>query len=162
MESSTIVVGQTLSDRFAAAQMDAVVGPLVTVTPVPVRVDAGTTGRALVRELGALQRAGAEYRHVPLGRVRQILRRPTERPVFPAMFVVHVEAEDREDGRGLWGAPTVVGVQVEHALALNVEVRKGGGVAFDLWGDSSVVYVWCGGLVALMLTCALVLLRNCG
>ena len=95
----------------------------------------------LVRELNELQRASARYRHIPAGRIRAALQRPAERPLFPAMFVVHVEPEDVAEGSGLWGPPSVVGVQVEHALALNVEVRRGGRIFYDIWGDRATMYV---------------------
>jgi ferricrocin synthase len=144
METNSVVLGQTLSDRSAAPRLGSTIGPLVSVVPIPVSLNSTTTGRSLVKDLAQRQQSSFTHRHIRLGQVRQILQRPAHQLLFPAMFVVHVEPEVTQDYQSsvrLWGDSEIFGVHVEHSLALNVEVRKGGRVYLDLWGNSHVMYV---------------------
>lgn len=144
LETSSVVFGETMSDRLTTSRLASALGPLVTVTPVPCKISDGKTCRALVGELKTLYESSLPYRHVQLSKIKKALKRPNDQPVFATMFVVHVEGDDEDapSGARLWDrAKDVVGVAVEHALALNVEVRKEGKIELDLWGNHNFVYV---------------------
>lgn len=120
-------------------------GPLITATPVVCHIGDGKTARTLVKQLTESYGISLSYRHVQLAKIKTALKRPKDQPVFPAMFVVHVEGDSEDESRvadQLWRRQKeAIGVTVEHTLALNVEVRCNGKIDLDLWADSSVMYV---------------------
>lgn len=145
LETSTVVFGETTSDRLRAPSLGAVYGPMVVAAPVPCQLAEDTTCRTLVAELTKVYNASLPYRHVQLAKIRQALKRPSNQAVFESMFVVHVESDSEDSmqqAKPIWTRhPDVVGLSVEHALALNVEVRKTGSIELEIWANENVMYV---------------------
>lgn len=143
LETNSIVFGETTSDRLRAPTLGSVYGPMVVAAPVPCQLGGDVTCRTLVSELSQLYDSSLPYRHVRLAKVRQALKRPSEQPVFGSMFVVHVEgdsADNAHDEKQIWTRhPNVVGLFVEHPLALNVEIRKSGAIDLEICASENVV-----------------------
>ena len=120
------VFAETLSDRVLDAEMAEVVGPFISVVPVPFH--AKGTVRELFDEQNRTYERSWTHRHVHPREVRVALKRAPGQSVYPAVFTFHPSSgggsssrtpiwEEREDELGL---------NVEHSFALNVSEESDG------------------------------------
>ncbi|EJD34016.1 acetyl-CoA synthetase-like protein [Auricularia subglabra TFB-10046 SS5] len=135
-EAQRVVFGETLSARRDAPAL----GPLLSVSPVPLDVGELATARTAVAALVKLAEESVGRRGVPVSVYRECLMRGKDKSAWDAMFVLHPETEEDDDGEApLWRlVPNVVPLYVEHGRALNVELRKGR-VELDIWADSALI-----------------------
>jgi len=120
LESSNIVIGETLSERIQDATLSSTIAPLLSVVPVPIQTHA--TSRQILERQVRLSRGVWKHRHILPTTVRKILQRPQSGALYPAMFVFHPNSEDASDVLSvIWTATQdIVGLSVEHGLALGV------------------------------------------
>ncbi|EJD35974.1 acetyl-CoA synthetase-like protein [Auricularia subglabra TFB-10046 SS5] len=135
-EAQRVVFGETLSARRDARAL----GPLLSVSPVPLDVGELATARTAVAALVKLAEESVGRRGVPVSVYREALMRGKDKSAWDAMFVLHPETEEDDDGEAaLWRlVPNVVPLYVEHGWALNVELHKGH-VELDIWADSALI-----------------------
>ncbi|KAI9742124.1 MAG: NRPS [Cirrosporium novae-zelandiae] len=126
LESPAVVFTEVLSDRLQHPSLENTVAPLITTTPVPVQVR--DTARGVIQELTRLSNEALDYRHVSPGFIRRILQKPASNPLYPAAFTLHPDHNDEQSAvEAIWSEyEDIVGLQVEHPLALNVYPSKNG------------------------------------
>ncbi|KAI4176759.1 MAG: hypothetical protein LQ343_000852 [Gyalolechia ehrenbergii] len=141
LETHEIVFGETWSARGEASSLSEVVGPLVTVIPVPFR--AQSTFREMLRCLADFQTRSKAHRGVHPRQIRKILGKFQTGALYPAIFnFVPDAAEQRQEGDSpLWQRiGDIVELNVEHAIALNIFVSRNSTLQFELtaarqWND---------------------------
>jgi hypothetical protein len=92
LESSNIVIGETLSERIQDVTLSSAIAPLISVVPVPIQAHA--TSREILESQARLSRDVWKHRHILPTTVRKILQRPQSGVLYPAMFVFHPNSED--------------------------------------------------------------------
>ncbi|KAJ8067443.1 hypothetical protein OCU04_004789 [Sclerotinia nivalis] len=124
-----IVIGEVLSQRLAASSLEDIVGPLVSLTPVPIFTSG--TAREIVIKHDSMNVAAYKHRDANPGMLRKLIGRPKSQPLYPAVFVFHPRSTESEQKHELWTEiEDFLGLNVEHDLTLNVEENATGG--FDL------------------------------
>jgi len=136
-ETSKVVFGETLSARRNASA----VGPLLSVTPAAINLMDGATASTAVKELARLSIDAVPHRGVQLRSFRDALARPAGKNLWDTMFVLHPDAGEEHDYRGLWSIQRdVAPLYVEHGWALNVELHRDR-VELEFGADSGVMCV---------------------
>ncbi|KAL9032018.1 MAG: hypothetical protein Q9196_000031, partial [Gyalolechia fulgens] len=133
LETHKIVFGETWSVRSEASSLSEVVGPLVTVIPVPFQAQG--TLREMLRCHADFQTQSKAHRGVHPRQIRKILRRSETGALYPAIFnFVPDAAEQKQVGDPpLWHRmEDIVELTVEHALALNIFVSRNNTLQFEL------------------------------
>ncbi|EDO03704.1 hypothetical protein SS1G_06185 [Sclerotinia sclerotiorum 1980 UF-70] len=124
-----IVIGEVLSERLAASSLEDIVGPLVSLTPVPIFTSG--TAREIVVKHDSMNVAAYKHRDANPGMLRKLIGRPKSQPLYPAVFVFHPRSTESEQRHEFWTEiEDFLGLNVEHDLTLNVEENATGG--FDL------------------------------
>ncbi|KAL1969365.1 hypothetical protein VTN77DRAFT_9558 [Rasamsonia byssochlamydoides] len=117
------VFGETLSDRVLDSTLEDVMGPLISVVPVPFKLKG--TARELIAEQQRLSVESWKHRHIHPRQVRKILMRPRGQALYPGLFTFHpLNEENRQPSSScprLWSElDDPIGLNVEHLMALNV------------------------------------------
>ncbi|THV48912.1 hypothetical protein BGAL_0221g00110 [Botrytis galanthina] len=124
-----IVIGEVLSERLASPSLEDIIGPLVSLTPVPIFTSG--TAREIVSKHDSMNIAAYNHRDANPGMLRKLIGRPKSQPLYPAVFVFHPRNTESEYKHELWNEiEDFLGLNVEHDLTLNVEENSNGG--FDL------------------------------
>ncbi|KAK6597222.1 hypothetical protein QC760_009075 [Botrytis cinerea] len=124
-----IVIGEVLSERLASSSLEDIIGPLVSLTPVPIFTSG--TAREIVSKHDSMNIAAYSHRDANPGMLRKLIGRPKSQPLYPAVFVFHPRNTESEHEHELWNEiEDFLGLNVEHDLTLNVEENAHGG--FDL------------------------------
>ncbi|TGO63538.1 hypothetical protein BCON_0012g00280 [Botryotinia convoluta] len=124
-----IVIGEVLSERLASSSLEDIIGPLVSLTPVPIFTSG--TAREIVSKHDSMNIAAYNHRDANPGMLRKLIGRPKSQPLYPAVFVFHPRNTESEHKHELWNEiEDFLGLNVEHDLTLNVEENANGG--FDL------------------------------
>ena len=121
LETNSVVFGETWSTRIDEFALADVVGPLLTVLPVPFRAQ-GSAREALIAQ-SHLQREIRDHRSIHSQVVRKLLGRSEKQPLYPAVFNFLPDLrEDTRDGcSSMWNkVDNIVSLTVEHPLALNI------------------------------------------
>ena len=132
------VFGETLSDRVLHSSLENIVGPFISVVPVPFR-QSGT-----VREFLNLQHSlsvqARKYRHVHAREVRKHLNLPRGQTLYPGIFIFHSGEDGAHSSSGLWKElEDEAGLHVEHPMAFNAFEDSAGGIAMEAFVDSLVM-----------------------
>jgi hypothetical protein len=136
-----VVFGENLSFRMGNVGLASAIAPLITTTPVPVKMSADTTARDLVTELARLSTSSVRHRFVSMRCIRRAIRRPLEQPLFSSLFVVNpMEGPDQNVGKVWRRLDMVAGLDVEHPLAVNVYVGAKD-VTLDVSASTDIMYV---------------------
>ncbi|KAL8944651.1 MAG: hypothetical protein Q9216_000348 [Gyalolechia sp. 2 TL-2023] len=133
LETNGIVFGETWSARGEASSLSEVVGPLVTVIPVPFQAQG--TFREMLQFHADFQTRSKAHHSVHPRQIRKILRRSETGALYPAIFnFVPDTVEQRHDGNSpLWERlADTIEPHVEHAIALNVFISKNNTLQFEL------------------------------
>ncbi|SMR50473.1 unnamed protein product [Zymoseptoria tritici ST99CH_1E4] len=150
LESKYVVIGETLDQRIQDTKLQSVIGPLIVTVPIAVRIDLSTADffSSLSRETNA---AMQDLYHMQPAALRKTLGISSDQPLYPALVVFHPrmgDDETKDDAKNTTSSKffdemeDVVGLSVEHSLALNIfEGEPGNGYTFELSGDSSVISV---------------------
>ncbi|KAM0796692.1 hypothetical protein BDR22DRAFT_917471 [Usnea florida] len=128
LETDSVVFGETWSTRIDEFALADVVGPLLTVLPVPFRAQ-GSARQALIAH-SHLQRESRDHRSVHSQVVRKLLGRSERQPLYPAVFnfLPDLSGDRRNGCSSMWNkVDSIVSLAVEHPLALNV-AQTGTGV----------------------------------
>ena len=121
-----IVIGEVLSERLASSSLEDIIGPLVSLTPVPIFTSG--TAREIVSKHDSMNIAAYSHRDANPGMLRKLIGRPKSQPLYPAVFVFHPRNTESEHKHELWNEiEDFLGLNVEHDLTLNVEENANGG-----------------------------------
>ncbi|KAF7889090.1 hypothetical protein EAF00_009390 [Botryotinia globosa] len=124
-----IVIGEVLSERLASSSLEDIIGPLVSLVPVPIFTSG--TAREIVSKHDSMNIAAYNHRNANPGMLRKLIGRPKSQPLYPAVFVFHPRNTESEHKHELWNEiEDFLGLNVEHDLTLNVEENANCG--FDL------------------------------
>ena len=144
LETDKVVFGETWSARGEAAGLADVVGPLVSVVPVPFKA-VGTMREILKTQL-AFGKESKEYYGVHPKTVRRILGRQDGEALYSAVFNFVPDGgamgeKIEEGGKGaLWERmEDMVGLEVEHTIALNASVIDAERVEMELTAKKSAI-----------------------
>ncbi|KAL4746543.1 hypothetical protein BDW72DRAFT_33643 [Aspergillus terricola var. indicus] len=140
---SGTVFAETLSDRVFDSSLESVVGPFISVVPVPFRVEGDTTVREVLTEQHRLSLQSWKHRHVHARDIRKALNRQRGEPLYPAVFNFHVldESKDKKIAElpSLWNElEDQIGLHVEHPMAMNVFQLPGGNMTLEASSDSRI------------------------
>lgn len=130
MGTGKVVFGETLSLRTGNASLEGTIAPLITTSPVIALITEETTPRTLITDLSELSVRATPHRLVTSQKVRNVLQRPIDLPVFPAIFVMYIDTDDGESlpalspSEMLWTDSSTAALDVEHPLAVNVYVDE--------------------------------------
>lgn len=120
------VFAETLSDRVLDADMAEVIGPFISIVPVPFHA------KGTVRELFDKQNRTYErswtHRHVHPREIRMALKRAPGQSVYPAVFTFHPSSDGGSSSRtAIWEQrEDELGLNVEHSFALNASEETDG------------------------------------
>ncbi|KAL4972343.1 hypothetical protein BDW66DRAFT_7520 [Aspergillus desertorum] len=137
------VFAETLSDRIFDPSLESVVGPFISVVPVPFQIKGNMTVREVLAEQDRLSVQSWTHRHVHATDIRKALRRHGGEPLYPAVFNFRVLDEPKDqksaDLPGLWiELEDQIGLHVEHAMALNAFQSPGGKMTLEASSDSRI------------------------
>ena len=138
LETDRVVFAETWSNRFDDFTLADVVGPLMTVLPVPFR--AMESARQVLVAQSSFQRESRGHRSIHSRVVRKLLGRSENRVLYPAVF--NFLPDLREDSLNscfsIWKKMNnVVGLTVEHPLALNVVQAANGALEMEILANKS-------------------------
>ncbi|KAL8704289.1 MAG: hypothetical protein Q9201_002543 [Fulgogasparrea decipioides] len=154
LETDNVVFGETWSARSEASALMDVVGPLVSVLPVPCRA------QDTMQEI--CERINLSQKHPMMhpSKLRRILNRSEEEKLYPTIFNFVPEPIE-EDGNGSalrWRKMAdIVELSVEHSIAFNVTVSNDDMLKFDLtavkqWTDQEHLHILADQINALLLS----------
>lgn len=121
LETDKVLFAETWSNRTGDFTLTDVVGPLMTVLPVPFHA-LGSAREALIAQSN-IQRESRAHRSVHSRVIRKLLNRSEGQILYPAVF--NFLPDLREDNQNgcchMWNEmENIVGLTVEHPVALNV------------------------------------------
>ena len=137
LETDKVVFGETWSWRSESSMMVDMVGPLVTVLPVPFH-SSGTL-REIVLRHWKFQRQSNAHHTVHPQVIRRILDRSEHSPMYPAIFNFILPSQDQvhDDPDCLWDRMNLdLGINMEHALAFTASLASDGAVDFEFRAKS--------------------------
>ncbi|KAK2764280.1 NRPS [Arachnomyces sp. PD_36] len=135
-----VVFGETLSDRLLDPALEDVVGPLISVVPVPFQAQG--TCRDLLTEQAKFSMETFKHRHTPAREIRKLLKRPRESALYPALFTFHPSqnSEFQSSNAPLWSeCEDEIGLTVEHPMALNAFQGEDGKVVLKVSSQASLM-----------------------
>ncbi|PQE11447.1 nonribosomal siderophore peptide synthase protein [Rutstroemia sp. NJR-2017a WRK4] len=136
-----IVMGEVLSERLLDSKLDDVIGPLVSLVPVPISTS-GTVKDILLKH-DSINMGAFQHRHANPGMLRKLIKRPKQKSLYPAVFVFHPHTPDSRDENDLWiDVEDFLGLNVEHDLTLNVEQQVDGGLLLEVSVEASVLDIY--------------------
>ncbi|KIY67738.1 putative peptide synthetase [Cylindrobasidium torrendii FP15055 ss-10] len=125
MHTDKVVFGETLSLRIGNPTLETAAAPLITTTPVVARVAEDVSVGSLIKDLADLANRSASSRLVSSQKIRKVLQRNLDQPVFPVIFVMYFDTENADgsklkESEYIWSAPSIATLSVEHPVAINV------------------------------------------
>lgn len=139
LETDSVVFAETWSSRIDDHILANVVGPLMNVLPVPFRA-LGSVRQALIAQSSFQKESGA-HRSIHAKAIRKFLGRSEHQVLYPALFnfLPYME-EDSRKSSSLWTrADTLIGLSVEHPLALNVAQATNGILELEISASRGVI-----------------------
>ncbi|KAL4794205.1 hypothetical protein BDV19DRAFT_199997 [Aspergillus venezuelensis] len=133
------VFAETLSDRVLDSSLESIVGPFISVVPIPFRPDG--TVRNVLKEQYRVSAQSWKHRHLHARDIRKALQRPRGEPLYPAVFNFHAANEKKEDRSlpDLWQElEDQVGLHVEHPMAMNVFQNPNSALTLEVSSDSRI------------------------
>lgn len=126
------IVGETLSDRVLSPTFEDIIGPLISVVPIPF-IMRGTV-RELLAEQQRLSIEAWKHRHVHPRQVQKILGRQRGEALYSGIFTFHPSIKnDQSQSSPLWREQEdIIGLSVEHPMALNVFHRPDDSIVLEL------------------------------
>ncbi|KAI9805165.1 MAG: NRPS [Sarcosagium campestre] len=140
LESQNVVIAQVFSDRISDSRLENVIGPLISVLPMAYSI--GESTHILLDKQARFLSEAWDHRSVKANMIRKMLKVPQDRPLYPAMFAFNPSNDRPEDSdhSQLWiMSEDLVGLTVEHPVALNVEVTSDGDVQLAFSADPNTM-----------------------
>ncbi|PLB33914.1 nonribosomal siderophore peptide synthase SidC [Aspergillus candidus] len=134
------VFAETLSDRVLHPDLEDGVGPLISVVPVPFHPEG--SAREVLAEQQRLSSQTWKHRHIHAREVRKMLQRPRGEPLYPAVFNFQVMNEETQQSSQstMWRElEDLIGLHVEHPMALNVFQHTNDAIVVEAWSDSRIM-----------------------
>lgn len=135
LETDKIVFRETQSWRGSDPALVDVVGPLVTVVPVPFQVQAQGALQDVLRQCSAFQEQSKEHYSVHPRTIRKFLNVSEEKALYPAIFNFLPFSGEQKDGDScrFWeDMDFALGFHVEHAIALTALLSMDDVLTFEL------------------------------
>ncbi|KAL8867502.1 MAG: hypothetical protein Q9174_005624, partial [Haloplaca sp. 1 TL-2023] len=130
LDVDATVFAETWSDRIDDPELFDTVGPLTSVSPVPFR--AICTAREALVSQSQFQQKSRPHRSVHGRVIRNLLGRHEDQSLYPAVFNFLLDSGE-DSTSSLWTkADDILGLAVEHPLALNVIPSSDGVVRLEL------------------------------
>ena len=133
LEADKIVFGETWSARGESSSLVDVIGPLISVVPVPFK--AHGTLRDMLQRDAEFQKISTAHRIVHPLSIRKLLRRSKDEVLYPAIFNFVPDSSQQKESASheLWQqTEDVVGLFVEHAIAFNASITNNGVLELEL------------------------------
>ena len=133
LETDSVVFAETWSNRNDDSKLADIVGPLLTVIPVPFRA-IGSAREAFSAQT-KLQSQSRAHRSIHPRFIRKLLGRSEHQPLYPALFnfLPSLKEDNRKDSSPMWNEiDSLVGLTVEHPLALNVVQTTSGVLEIEI------------------------------
>ena len=133
LETDRVVFAETWSSRIDDSRLADIVGPLLTVLPVPFR-SIGSARETFAAQ-SKFQSQSRAHRSIHPRFIRKLLGRSEHQSLYPALFnfLPHSREDNRTDSSSMWNKiDSVVGLTVEHPLALNVVQAAGGALEIEI------------------------------
>ena len=140
LETDRVVFAETWSNRVEDFKLADIVGPLLTVLPVPFR--AIGSAREAFSAQSKFQNQSRAHRSIHPRFVRKFLGRSEDQSLYPALFnfLPRSREDNRTDSSSMWNEiDGAVGLTVEHPLALNVVQAAGGVLTIELLANRFVM-----------------------
>ena len=134
------VFAETLSDRVLHSDLEDGIGPLISVVPVPFHPEGNV--QEVLAEQQRLSSETWKHRHIHAREVRKMLQRPRGEPLYPAVFnfqVVNEEAQQSSQSSMWRELEDLIGLHVEHPMALNVYQHTNDAILVEAWSDSRIM-----------------------
>ncbi|KAN0064563.1 hypothetical protein ACQY0O_002191 [Thecaphora frezii] len=145
LDSDHVIIGDSVSGRSAAAELEQVVGPVLATLPVAVFLKGGRTVAETAKEVDAFHRSVFASQHTHIASLRKLLELPAGQPLFHSVFVFEPAADDDSDttnvGEAALGLKRIadLAVATEHALAVEVQPNADGSIRIGVsWQRSQV------------------------
>lgn len=137
LEAEGVVFAETWSNRIDNPTLANVVGPLTTVLPIPFR--AIGSAREALNAQSLIQKFSTTHRSIPGSIIRKLLNRPRHQSLYPALFNFLPDSSE-PDLSTLWTkTDSIIGLTVEHPLALNVTPKADGVVELELLANPNAI-----------------------
>lgn len=140
LETERVVFAETMSNRIDDFTLADVVGPLMNVVPVPFH--ARGSGREALIAQSDLQMQSKAHRSVHPRVIRKLLSRSESQVLYPSVFNFLPELRD-DSQNGLcpmWNKmEDIVGLTVEHPVALNVTQLANGTLKMEISASQTVM-----------------------
>lgn len=136
LESSKVVIGETLSERVFLPGLQDVIAPLIAVVPLTISNEG--TGREILKKMDSFIKISRQHQGIDPINVRKFLHRPQGSPLYPAIFVFHPEGHAPEDDE-LEAEYDLTDLNVEHTLALNVHCRSSPQFSIEVFANKTKV-----------------------
>ena len=133
LETDSVVFAETWSTRINDSTLADVIGPLMTVVPVPFRAS-GSAREALAAQSN-FQRESRAHRSIHSQVIRKLLSRSETQVLYPAVFNFLPDMQEYSQNccSSLWNkADNIVSLTVEHPLALNVAQAANGVLEMEI------------------------------
>ena len=137
LERETIVFAETWSHRTGHASLSDVIGPLITVLPVPFRVFGSV--RDTVYAQTQLQQQCRAHASVHPRVIKKLIGNNEGSSLYPALFNFLPNVADEAPDH-LWTKAEVdVGLTVEHPMALNASLLPTGGLEIEFVASTKIM-----------------------
>lgn len=137
LDSPSILLGDSISGRAIAADLENVFGPLHATIAVPIQVDPGISRRQMVDAVDEFHKSVLTQQHMPLSFVRKQLGISADEPLFQSIFVF--EASSSSAANPLLKHVEDLELSVEHPLAVEVLAIGDETLSLGLVYDDSVL-----------------------
>lgn len=142
LETDNVVFAETWSARTEFLSLAEVVGPLITVLPVPFRAQ-GSAREMLTRQ-SEFQRESRAHRSIHSRVIRKLLGRPETQVLYPAVFnflpeLIENDLSGRRDPPPWTKMDDFLGLTVEHPVAINFAETTTGFLRLELLASELVM-----------------------
>ena len=142
LETDNVVFAETWSARTEFLSLVEVVGPLITVLPVPFRAQ-GSAREMLTRQ-SEFQRESRAHRSIHSRVIRKLLGRPETQVLYPAVFnflpdLIENDLSQRRDPSPWTKMDDFLSLTVEHPVAINFAETTTGFLRLELLASELVM-----------------------
>lgn len=140
LEIERVVFAETWSSRIVDVALADVVGPLTTVLPVPFHA-LGSAREALIAQ-SQLQLHSRAHRSIHPRVIRKLLSRSESQVLYPSVFnfLPNLREDSQDSCYSMWNKMgNIIGITVEHPIALNVMQLANGTLEMEVSASQTVM-----------------------